>query len=194
MNPQHIGKFLCVLITSIVILLLCFSCAALALPYGAKVTVKQLSPNIWSYTIYNTSTSQDCRLYDVAFEWAPVNATVPNGWEANWSGKDGGSWMNSSPNGEPVPGSYLNSIDMGIAPGQMQEGFEFDYEYPLDDTQVICMWWADFYWSGGGGVCTGYVELDNHIVPEPSSVVSLGIAMLSFGSIAGVVRKRRMVA
>ena len=89
MYPQRIDKVLLALIAGIV-WLSCICSAALALPYGATVEAKQISPTIWTYTIYNTSISEDWWLYDVSFESCPVDATVPDGWEANWSGKDGG--------------------------------------------------------------------------------------------------------
>ena len=134
MNPRQIYILSVLLIT-----VASQSYAASALPYGARVTAKMISPSIYSFTLYNTSTS-DYWLRDVSFETCPTDASVPINWEAYWNGKGGYYWMNSSPNGEPVPNSLVTCLDLGIAPGQSQNGIDFDYTYQTGDFYVSCIW------------------------------------------------------
>lgn len=175
--------------------LICLATAAFTQPYGARVTCKQLSPNTWDYTIYNTSTSQDYCLYEIALESGPVDVTLPNGWWADWNGKDGWHWMNSSPNGEPTSNSYVSGVNyesgdyVCIAPGEMLSGFVYHYAYPLTYAQIERVWWAYFFTpSGGMEWCSGYVEPEDTTVPEPTSIITLTIGLIPLG---GLILRRK---
>lgn len=178
MYPKRTGKTLFALIAGIVFLS-CLGSAASALPYGAMVTAKQISPTIWSYTIYNTSTSEDYWLCEVSLEASPIDVTTPNGWEANWNGKDGCDWVGGGgPFGAPSPNMIVTGWDTLLGVGQFLGGFEVDFgSREPSNNEVAGMWWGTFSGPSGSAESTGYVMP----VPEPSSALCLGTAIFSLG-------------
>lgn len=183
---------------SILLLLACLGLASAGAakpdqPYGARVTVHQVSPSVWSYTLHNTSTSQDGWLWMVRFEsMAPI--AVPSGWEADWSGKDGWYWVNSTPTGDPTSSSCVMAVGRGIEPGGSLGGFVFDYGSPSTfcDLQNAGLWWAEFRFPGPDyATYTGYLELAEDAVPELSSLCSLGSVVLAVGAVFSFRRRRR---
>lgn len=170
MCQRQISIALFVLIAGIA-LLSCFSSVASALPYGAMVTAKQISSTVWSYTIYNTSTLQDYWLCEIALEASPINVTTPNGWEANWNGKDGACWIGGGgPFGAPCPNMIVTGWDAPLGFGQFLGEFEVNFgSREPNNNEIAGMWWASFSGSSGNAEATGYVIP----VPEPSSLIVL---------------------
>ena len=167
--------------------LTCLSSGASALPYEAAVTASQLSPTLWEYTLYNTSTSDDYVLFDVSlYDITVTSIVVPDGWEADWAGKDGNGWFNS---GEG-PTAIMNaaSMDACVAAGNMRSGFTSEYSCPLTHEYVAATRWSALrlYQDGrpGGGSTGGKVA----VVPEAPGWLGLALPLLGLSLI--VYKKR----
>ncbi|MCL5735273.1 MAG: hypothetical protein M1274_06725, partial [Actinobacteria bacterium] len=162
-------------------------------PYGAQVTTRQLAPNLWTYTLYNVSTVPDYRLSGIALyapPWSVANAVIPSGWDAYWSGKDGGFWVGGPPDGQPAPVAYVVTADAALAPGQALRGFEFRYEVAVDSSEIVgSRWDACFSSAGGLSYSTGYLMSEEN-VPEPSSALALAMAVVSLVGLSAATRKR----
>lgn len=171
----------------VVVLLVCLGVAALAQPYGARVTCSQLSSNTWNYTIYNTSTSSYYRLLGVGFESRPEFITVPDGWWADWNGKNGMVWIVLGEGGGPYCNSCIWGVEYTsdtyeyIAPGEALN-IIYDYGSPRTYAEIRGTWWALFSGPSIFTDCTGYVELEDSTVPEPMSIIALAISLVPLGS------------
>lgn len=151
------------------------------------MTARQISPTIWSYTIYNTSISGDWWLCEASFEASPINVTTPDGWEANWNGKDGCDWIGGGgPFGSACPNMIVTGWNAPLGSGQSLGVFEVDFgsREPNSD-EISCLWWATFSGPNGSVESTDYVLP----VPEPSSALCMGTAISLFGGL--LARRRR---
>lgn len=158
--------------------------------YGAKVTVRQISNCVWSFTIYNTSTSPDYWISLITFETCAA-ITTPAGWEADWNWRNGRHWMNSPPYGGPAVNSWVMAPGRGIEPGGRVGGFLFNYGTPttFHYLRYEDHWWA-WFWCDSDAVCTGHLELAVDAVPEPASLSCLGFAICAMGALTSARRRR----
>lgn len=171
--------------------LTCLSSGASALPYEATVAARQMSPILWEYTLYNTSTSDDYALFDVElYDITVASIVVPDRWEADWAGKDGIGWFNS---GEG-PTAIMNaaSMDACVAAGQARSGFYVEYAWPVGRDYVAATRWSSLllYGDDHAGVSTaGYVA----VVPEPAGWLALILPLLGLSLAAVKKRNARCV-
>lgn len=187
MKPQRIDYSRVVpLGLGVVFAFMCLSSGALALPYEATVTARQLSPTLWEYTLYNTSTSDNYALFDVdLYDITVASIVAPDGWEADWAGKDGIGWFNSGEG--PTATINAASMDACVAAGQTRSGFYIEYAWPVGRDYVAAMRWSALllHRDSYGGVSTGgYVA----IAPEPPGW--LAFALLLLGLSVTVCKKR----
>ena len=145
------------------------------LPYSAKVIgveVNSPTSNIWTYTIYNTSSSSDYTVWSIGIsldEGTLINkVTAPSGWQS-------------------VEDPYCVSLFASgpeLAAGASQSGFTVEFNRkPLQQD-----WSIGFNNAGTGESLNEFGTVTPASTPEPGSVISLLVGLTSLAALA---KKRR---